>query len=77
MSNLFENLAWLRRPPADFPQLVAAAQSCAELRHLAAYALDENQLIRLAKKLNQLRARNDSVAPLTPLSIGVISNATS
>ncbi len=76
MSNLFENLAWLLRPPADFPQLVAAAQSCAELRHLAAYALDENQLIRLAKKLHQLRERHDSVAPLTPLSIGVISNAT-
>ena len=53
MSNIFEDLAWLRRPQADFSRQVAAADSCTELRNLAAYALDENQLIRLAKKLQR------------------------
>ena len=76
MSNIFEDLAWLRRPQADFSRQVAAADSFTELRNLAAYALDENQLIRLAKKLRQFLARGDDVAPLVPLSIGIISNAT-
>ena len=76
MSNIFEDLAWLRRPPADFSRQVVAADSFTELRNLAAYALDENQLIRLSKKLNQFLARGDSIAPLVTLSIGIISNAT-
>ena len=76
MNNPFEHISWLRRPPTDFAQKAVAANSFAELKDLATYALDENQLLRLATKLKQLLARGDDLPPLVPVSIGIISNAT-
>jgi len=83
MSNsLFTNLSWLPQAPTDF-----AAQCKAEVsaqdglgRHfqaLAAHALDENNLIKLAKTIRKARDAGKSLAPLTPFRLGIISNATS
>ncbi|MDB5799938.1 MAG: haloacid dehalogenase [Rhodocyclales bacterium] len=83
MSNsLFTQMAWLPPAPSGF-----AAQCKAEVpaqeslgRHfqaLAAHALDENNLIKLAKTIRKARDAGKSLAPLTPFRLGIISNATS
>jgi FkbH-like protein len=90
MDSVYSNLSWLSRPPADFTALCRAALDHPEdqskghpegfgarLRALASCALDENQLIRLAKLLPKARAAGYSLAPLTPFKLGVIANSTS
>lgn len=74
MSDPYENLFWLPAAPQDFAKQLASATTGAQLRTLANYALDGNQLNRLAKKLAALPGEN--ISPLTPFSLGIISNAT-
>ena len=52
-SQLFADLAWMQRPPADFGRkcrsiLEGNDSGCQRLRALANCALDTNQLVRLA-----------------------------
>jgi FkbH-like protein len=82
MDSLYTNLSWLTRPPADFTALCRAALDQPEglgtrLQSLAASALDENQLIRLAKLVARARTAGLSLAPLTPYKLGLITNSTS
>ena len=82
MDSVYSSLAWLARPPADFTALCRAALDQPEglgarLRALASCALDENQLIRLARLVSKARAAGHSLAPLTPYKLGVIANSTS
>lgn len=74
-------LSWLPPAPADF------AQSCKSLgredaafgrsaQHLASHALDEDQLNRLAAALARASAAGKSSAPLVPLRLGILGNAT-
>lgn len=76
MTNLYENLAWLPEAPPDFSGRLASVSTGADLRALANYALDSNQLNRLAKKLAALQNTGADLSPLAPFSLGVISNAT-
>lgn len=74
--NVFEDLAWLPKAPADFSTRLGSALTFTELRALAQYALDDNQLRKLAKKQLSLIPQQDEPTPLTTLGLGLISNAT-
>ena len=79
--DLYADLGWLVPAPADFKQRCDAlskndAAGGAELRALASYALNENQLVRLARTMDKLRQSGRSLAPLMPFKLGIISNAT-
>jgi FkbH-like protein len=80
--SLYTDLAWLPRPPQGLSALCRAALEnppdlVDRLRFLASHALDENGLARVAKVVAAAQARGSSLAPLTGLSLGVVSNATS
>lgn len=80
--SLYADLSWLPRPPADFSALCRSALDQPEglghrIRSLASYALDQNQLVRLTKLIARARSLDQSLAPLTPYRLGLISNATS
>ena len=76
MINPYENLSWLSKPGPNFSQRLAYADTGSELSGLARYSLDENQLRRLFKKLQSMQDQHADLAPLIPVSIGIISNAT-
>jgi FkbH-like protein len=81
MSELYSDLAWLPQPPADFNALCSSALSDPDklgqrIRALASYALNENQLLRLVKLISRARAIGQSLSPLTPYRLGLISNST-
>jgi FkbH-like protein len=79
---LYTELAWLPRAPADFAEQCrsvaggAADDHGQSLRMLAQYALDANQLNRLANVAAKLRETGCSLNPLAPFRLGIISNAT-
>jgi FkbH-like protein len=80
-TSLYADLAWLPRPPADFSgRCKALGSNDADLgrriRGLAGHALDENQLNKLAKAVERARKAGKSLAPLTPLRLGIVGNAT-
>jgi len=75
------NEPWLRPPPTDFQQQCKALLTGSEnlgsrVQALASHSLDENQLHRLAKAIQKLRADGKSLAPLTPFRLGLLSNST-
>lgn len=76
MNNLFQDLGWLQAAPSDFSHRLASVNAGNELRALAQYALDDNQLRKLAKKYSKLLADNAELSDLTPLTLGVISHST-
>lgn len=81
-ANLYTEMQWLPKPPAGFSQqcrnvLEREGDLGAALRGLASYSLDENQLVRLAKTVEQLKAAGRSLEPLVPFKLGLVSNATS
>src|SRR5581483_1834111 len=79
-AELYANLAWLLPPPSDFRKrcrgLTDAASAGSAVGHLASYALDEYQLMRLADAIEGLRSAGKSLAPLTPFKLGLLGNAT-
>lgn len=80
MSNdLFADLGWLPRAPADFEARLRGLASGAEgsgLQLLASHALDENRLVKVARYLAKARAAGAALSPLTPFTLGVITNST-
>jgi len=76
MQDIFENLLWLPNPPSDFAERLSVASSGSDLRDLAKYRVDENQLRRLSKKLQGWQEQQVDISPLIPVSIGIISNGT-
>ena len=82
MTQLYTDLGWLSRPPADFESRCRAITKMAEggpraLKALAAYGADDNQLVSLSRVLGKLRAAGQSLAPLHPYKLGLITNYTS
>lgn len=83
MSNsLYTNLSWLPEPPADFAVQCRTAVERKEnlgdrVRALASYSLDENRLHRLAKLIGKAHVSGESLAPLAPFRLGLLSNSTS
>ena len=84
MTALYASLAWLPPAPQDFrlrcSELLEAGNVTTgvgrAIMQLAACALDESQLRRLAKTIDALRARGVDLAPLTPFRLGVLGNGT-
>jgi FkbH-like protein len=81
MSDLYESLAWLPRPPENFAALCRNVLGSAEgfgdrLQWLASHALDEAQLSQLAKQVSRGRDAGRTSAPLIPFKLAVISNTT-
>jgi len=77
----FVTLGWLPKPPENFASLCKNVHEMAEgagleLQALATSALDQNQLVRLAKTINHLRASGTVMKPLAPFRLGIVSNAT-
>ena len=76
-----ESLSWLEQPPADHKARVrglggeGGRVSGAELTALANYALDLNQLVRLARAAEDSRARIEP-GTLSPMRLAVIADAT-
>jgi FkbH-like protein len=81
-SSLYTNLEWLPPAPEDFglrcKQLQnSATVEAADLRALAGYRLDVNQLSRLARVVAALKERNAAPKSLLAFRLGILSNATS
>ena len=76
MTNLYEDLSWLPQPPEDFSLRLSDSSSGNDLRELAKFSLDENQLNRLYKKIKLLQKDLVNLEPLTSITIGLISNTT-
>lgn len=76
MNNIYEQLSWLEKPPVDFARRLKMARSEANLKELAKYALDENQLRRLSKKASTLPVSSEPTASLKTLKMGIVSNST-
>jgi FkbH-like protein len=75
------DLCWLPSPPEDFASQCRAIVADRDhigtrLQHLACHALSSTQLVRLAKSINEARASQASLAPLTPFRLGVVGNGT-
>lgn len=75
------DLGWLPPAPADFAARAKALKGNAgnvskELQSLAGCRLDCNELHRLARLVGEARDREDGVAGLTPLRVGLLSNGT-
>lgn len=79
-SRLFRDLQWLPRP-ADFraecEALWTADGNCGDaIKALAAQALDDVQLNRLAKLIARIQGEGRSTKPLIPFRLGLIGNGT-
>jgi len=77
VTNLYEDLSWLPKPPEDFSLRLSKAASGRSLQELAKFSLDDNQLNRLYKKVKFLKDSLINFEPLIPIKIGLISNTTS
>ena len=76
MKNIFEDLLWLPQTPQDFSQKLIESSNVEDLCKLSKYSLDESQLNRLFNKFQSFKKKKNSLFPLTPMKIGIISNAT-
>jgi hypothetical protein len=78
--DLFAELAWLPEPPEDISAQCRAVAGLAEpgavIRQLASYALDANELTRIAKAIGRARADERPLAPLVPFRLGLLGNGT-
>lgn len=81
MNSLYSELQWLPRVPADFSarlKALAGAGTVAgrELQALASFALDLNQLTKLAKATGKARDAGNALEPLVPFRLALLSNST-
>jgi FkbH-like protein len=81
MNSLYTELQWLPRAPEAFTARVKALGLSAgpvgrEVRELASYALDLNQLTKLAKAIGRAGSEGRSLDPLLPFRLAVLSNST-
>lgn len=77
----YAQLDWLLPAPPNFSEHVKAIRgkvgdTSAEIRALAAYALNTNQLLRVGKLVDEARLGDSDTAALKPFKLGIISNAT-
>jgi len=80
--DLYRELSWLPVAPADFKgQCRAALDSTNDfgqrIKKLSRFALNDNDLIRLAKTISSGADRGLSLSPLRPLRLGLAGNGTS
>jgi FkbH-like protein len=77
----FADLCWLTRPPDNFTAQCRSAHADpgalgSRVQTLASHALTSNQLLRLAKLIDEARADGHSLTPLTPFRLGLLGNGT-
>ncbi|HEV2673688.1 MAG TPA: HAD-IIIC family phosphatase, partial [Aliidongia sp.] len=80
-NTLLAELSWLRRQPHDIAQqcralLDGGSDLGSKIRALAGHALDDTNLGRLCKVIRRAQTEGRSLSPLTPLRLGIVSNAT-
>ena len=79
-ASLYVDLAWLPAPPADFTarcrKLATDDAPGRTARALANHALDENQAARLGRALTAAMDAGGPAAPLLPLRLAIVGNAT-
>ncbi|MGC2718937.1 MAG: hypothetical protein WA209_05060, partial [Candidatus Acidiferrales bacterium] len=80
--NLYRDLSWLPRPPADFLAQCRGIPGAHEaaglnLQSIARYAMNELQLSQLAATLEACRKKNADLRPLVPRRLGILSSSTS
>jgi FkbH-like protein len=81
MNPLYAELQWLPRAPLNFSERLKALGNSTiplgqELQALASFALDLNQLTKLAKFIAKARSEDRHLSPLTPFRLAVLSNST-
>ncbi|MGO8973549.1 MAG: haloacid dehalogenase, partial [Steroidobacteraceae bacterium] len=81
MNALYVDLQWLPRPPQDFAERLKALSNPGEpaggqIQSLALHALNLNQLTKLARAIGKLKEVNNSLEPLSPFRLAVLSNST-
>jgi FkbH-like protein len=81
METFYQDLGWLPRAPANFQSIcrdlkAEPSEEGAKIRALAATALDENQLVRLARMIRQAGKEGRVLAGLTPFRLGYVGNGT-
>jgi FkbH-like protein len=79
--DLYKELSWLPKAPPDFSsrckELAAnSADFGKQARAMATHALDERQLSRLGRIIQDALLRSQSLAPLIPFRLGLIGNGT-
>ena len=83
-TDLYTSLAWLPKPPSDFSDRCkkvvsepdATPSLGSRLQALASYALDDNQLNKLSKVITKVIRSGESLKPLSPFRLGLLSNST-
>jgi FkbH-like protein len=80
-TSLYSHLRWLPDLPQDMLQHLKGLKeignaSGSTFRSLASYALDLNQLTKLARAIDKARNRGLSLEPLVPFRLAVLSNST-
>jgi FkbH-like protein len=81
MNKIYSELQWLPRAPETFNGQVRALRDLREglgreLQALALYALDTNQLIKMARIIEKALAGGEDLRPLEPFRLAVLSNST-
>lgn len=81
MSRLYSELLWLQSAPPEFSSMLKALAGIEnplgrDLQSLAMYALDLNQLIKLARVFEKARDAGKDFGPLTPFRLAILSNST-
>src|SRR5271168_1276126 len=81
MDSLYAELNWLQRAPDDFAQRFKSLDPSShllgrELQALASYALDLNQSTKLAKAISKACSSGESLYPLVPFRLAILSNST-
>lgn len=81
MNSLYSELRWLPRAPREFREKLKALENSTvdlgrELQSLASYALDVNQLTKLARVMAKMCGEGKSLHPLVPFRLAVLSNST-
>jgi FkbH-like protein len=81
MNSLYSNLEWLPRAPSDASGRIRSLANVPgplglAVRSLASHALDLNQLTKLARVIDQVRAQHKALDPLIPFRLAILSNAT-
>jgi len=76
MKSAYENLAWLLNPPEDFSIRLNEIDDEDDLRELANFSHDENNLRRLYKKTLEFQKGKDKFVKMSPIKMGIISTST-
>lgn len=74
MNDTTNHLNWLPPPPNEWSKKLAATNTIKALRAASNYSLNENQLVKLANKLDDLKKSGVSIDPLISKKMLVLSN---